>query len=544
MKPQNIPFNISLLELTPDKLRAIRPVTVLDIFEGGIGGVAGSQEFHNDGLFSTFIFGKVGDERRDARFSYVDIKVPVMHPIVFNTLVKMKRLYGDILAGTGYARWDPVVQDFVRATSLDGRTGYAFFIEHWKDIVFGETKSTGRDQGIRLLTKFKDKAMTDRIVVLPAGLRDMEIDENNRRTEDEINLLYRQIIKLANTIQAGTVKTSVETLNIPRYRLQVEFNNIYEYLSNLIEGKKKLFLGKFASRTTNNGTRNVITAMDMTQPYLGGPGSAGFNSTVVGLYQFMKATLPITIFKLRELLTPMFPDVNSPARLVDKDTLESEEIILHSRYYNQWATNEGLEKIITTFNEESVRSKPLEIDGRYLALIYKGPDNTFRILHDINELPETRSREHVSAITFAELLYIAVYEKSSSFPGMVTRYPITGIGSIYPSWSHLKVTVQSERRVRLDENWLPMDESHTAHEFPLRDSPYMNSLVPHPSRLGRLGADYDGDTSSFVVAYSEEAIAENKRYMGQRKAYVGSDGKFINGTGVYTVELVLNNMTS
>ena len=78
MKRAEIPFNIKILALTPDRLKAIRPVRALDIFEGS------SENFHPDGLFSVEIFGRVGDERRNRRFSYVDIKVPVFHPVVYN----------------------------------------------------------------------------------------------------------------------------------------------------------------------------------------------------------------------------------------------------------------------------------------------------------------------------------------------------------------------------------------------------------------------------------------------------------------------------
>ena len=510
---------------------------VLDIFEGG------TLDFHPDGLFSTLIFGRVGDERRDARFSYIDIKVSVMHPIFFALLTKMKRLYGDILSGTGYAKWDPEVKDFVKASSAGGgQTGYAFFISHWLDIDFQGTKSIRRDQGIQLIEKYKHQAMTDKIIVLPAGLRELEIDEYNRRTEDEINPLYRRILALSNTIHAQTVQVAVETVDIQRYQLQLAFNAVYDQLTSLIEGKKKLLLGKWASRRIFNGTRNVITAMEMATPYVGGKGAPGFNHTVIGLYQYLKASLPVSMFQIRQFLTPMFPDINSAARLVDKKTLQAVEIVLASKYYDQWMTNAGIEKIISMFSEETVRDKPLEIDGKYLALIYKGPDGTFRVMHSIDELPPTRSKEHVHPMTFAELLYLSVYEKAGTYPMTVTRYPITGIGSIYPSKTYLKVTLKSEKRVRLDENWQPMSEDHTAFEFPLAGN-YVNSLIPHPSRLGNLGADYDGDTASGNVLYSEEAIAECERFFQTRRAYVGTNGQFINRTGVYTVDLVLANMT-
>lgn len=482
-KPVEVPFNIDLLQLTKEKLSGLQQVTKLDIFEGG------TSDFSDEGLFSATIFGRVGDERRNVRFAYIDIKVPVFHPIIFNVLTKMKHLYGDILAGKVYAKFDEDLKDFVKASIIDGDTGYEFFVKNWTNIDFGSTSSINREQAVLLIKKYGDRALTDKVVVLPAGLRDIEIDNYNRISEDEINKPYRQLISISNTINATTVTNQIEALDTPRYQMQIIFNTIYEMISSLIEGKKKLLLGKWASRRVFNGTRNVITAMDTSVPYLGAKGNPGSNSTIVGLYQFMKATLPVTIFQIRRLLETVFQDVNMPARLVNKKTLKSEEVLLHSKYYNQWATNEGIEKIITSFKEESIRNVPLEINGRYLALLYRGPDNTFRILHDIDEMIPTRSRKDVKPITLAELFYIAVYQKANTFPALVTRYPITGIGSIYLSNTHLRVTLASEKRMQLNKQWEPIGEEAMAYEFPVQGSAFVNSLIPHPKALARMGAD-------------------------------------------------------
>jgi hypothetical protein len=44
--------------------------------------------------------------------------------------------------------------------------------------------------------------------------------------------------------------------------MQQKFNEIYDTIERMIEGKKKLLMGKWASRNIMNGTSNVITAMD------------------------------------------------------------------------------------------------------------------------------------------------------------------------------------------------------------------------------------------------------------------------------------------
>ena len=540
MKRLDVPFNIVILALPPERLKGFKPVTVLDIFDGS------STDFHEDGLFSVSIFGRIGDERRNRRFSYINVKVPIFHPIIFNTLVKMKRLYGDILSGTGYAKWDSSINDFVKTTPVDEArgTGFEFFLKHWKDIEFkNEGGSSTRMQAIALMKKYKDIALTTNVIIMPAGLRDLEIDEHNRKSEDEINTMYRRLISLSNAITEATVRNDIELLNTPRYQMQLAFNGIFEYVMSLIEGKKKLLLGKWAARNIFNGTRNVITAGDTAVEYLGAKGNPDINTTIIGLYQYLKASLPVTRYLLLKMVESIFTDANVPTLLINKDTLKSEEVLLHDRFFNQWTTNEGIEKILNLFQEESIRNRPMEVDGRYLFLIYKGPDMTFRLLRSIDEVPPTRSKADVTPCTFAELLYLAVYQNANKYPILVTRYPVENAYSIYPSRVHLRVTLEYEKRKLLGQQWDPMSPETDALEFPVRGSAFVNSLIPHPFKLAGLGADHDGDTCSGNIVYSQEAVAEVEDFFQQRRAYVGTTGQISSRTGISTVNLVLANMT-
>lgn len=539
MKPSDIPFNITILDLTPRKLQGLRPVRSLDIFDGA------GNDFHEDGLFSVSTFGKVGDERRSLRFSYIDIKVPVFHPVIYRALITLKRLYGGIIAGNEYALWNDEINDFERSDVMQGKTGFAYFVQHWEKIKFEETSSVMREQNILMIAKYLKTSLTTKVVVMPAGLRDIEIGADGRVRKDEINDFYHRLLSIANTISESSVWSNPEMINTARYSLQSTFNELFATIEAMIEGKKKLLMGKWASRRIMNGTRNVITAMDTSTAYLGSPGSVGFNNTVIGLYQGLKTIMPVARFHIRNgFLSKVFSSVEQPARLVDKKTLKMVEVKLKTEYFDRFMTDEGVEKVLTSFAEEELRHKPMEIDGYYLGLIYKGPDNTFRFLQDIDEVPETRSKADVYPVTFCELLYLSCYTVLGKFPLFVTRYPVTGVGSIYPSKMHIKTTIKSQQRRELSESWDPMDDQHVAYEFPITGGAFVNSLVPHSAKLARLGADFDGDTASGNVTYSDEAIQEVDDYLKQRKAYIGTDGKFTSSVSVSTVQLVLHNLTS
>ncbi len=534
----DIPFNLTLLEFTPAKLQHLKPVTVLDSFDGT------GTNFHESGLFSTSTFGRVGDDIRYRKFSYIDIKVSILHPVIFRALGDLKQLYQGILAGTDYAVFNEQEQDFVRADTITGKTGYQFFISNWKKIRFMETKSVQRDHNIQLILKYSAASMTSKIAVIPAGFRDMEIGNDGRPQEDEINTFYRKLLAIANTVSNASIQQNPEVINNTRYNLQRTFNQIYTTLEDMIQGRRKLIQNRWTARRLFNGTRNVITATNAAVPFLGAPGAFKFNDTVVGLYQTLKMVLPVSKYLVRAgFISKVFIAVDQPAKLVNKKTLKSEPVTLKTREMDRWMTDEGMEKIITSFAHEDVRHRYLELSDHYLGLIYKGPDGTFKIFQDIDELPEGRDKKDVTPLTFCELLYCSTFSELNKYPTFVTRYPVTGMGSIYPSQIFVKTTIKSETRRELDEQWQPMAETHTAHQFPIRGSGFINSLSPHPSKLQKLSADHDGDTCSSDATYSVESMEEVRDFLNSVKAYVDTSGRIMNSTNVDTVMLALYNLT-
>lgn len=54
---------------------------------------------------------------------------------------------------------------------------------------------------------------------------------------------------------------------------------------------------------------------------------------------------------------------------------------------------------------------------------------------------------------------------------------------------------------------------------------------------------FDGDMMNCNISYSDEAKAEVANYFKQRRAYVGTDGRFTSSTDVATTALVLFNLT-
>jgi len=536
MSANMLPFNIQLLIPTDDMVRGIPPVTTTDTFE------ASSRNFMANGLFSTEIFGKIGDERRNRTFSYIRLNVGLLHPVLFKALKELKQLYADVLSGKGYAVWDPSVKNFIKSTPMEGRTGYTFFMEHYRELVFENRHSTKRQFNIRLVEKYRTEPLIDKLVILPAGLRDYEYDEDGKPSEGEINKPYKRMIALAAMINPAALKNNPESIDPIRYQMQETFIEIYDYFRKLMEGKGKMILGKWASRKIFNSTRNVITALVQKVDSLDSPRLMGPNQTLIGLYQYLKSALPLVFFDLKNgFLSHVFPGPNSPAVLVDKKTWKSRMIDVDTYVYDEWMTNEGLQKVINRFGEEELRHMVLEVKEGYFGLIYKGPDGTFKLFQDIDDLPEDRQRDDVSPVTFCELLYIAVFQRAPTLPGIVTRYPVARVGSTYPSFPHVKATVKTEVRVQLDDHWQKTEI--VAPEFPIRGEGGVNSMSPALAHLARLEGDFDGDTCSWTVAFTSDAQREIQRVLNSRAFYIAPDGSFSYKHEVDTINYVLSSIT-
>lgn len=185
------------------------------------------------------------------------------------------------------------------------------------------------------------------------------------------------------------------------------------------------------------------------------------------------------------------------------------------------------------------------IEGSYLALIYKGLDGTFKIFYDIEELPANLDRKLVKPITLVEMLYLCGYNRWNKYFVQICRYPITGVGSIYPSRVYTKTTIVGEQRVELDENWQPYtDDDHIALEFPQEGSTsFMDTQSPHSTKLQQLTADFDGDTGSATFVMSNEALAENERQLSSAQTWLTSDGKLMASFDYDTIAYVLTNLT-
>lgn len=535
------PFNLDPLFIHPNELRGFAQVKVPDIFEGS------TQNFHAEGLFSTTIFGNVGTEQRDNTFGYIDIKLPVLHPFMLKIVTQLRGFYKDLIASKVYAKWDAKEKDFVASNQLDGDTGFYFFLSHWKEIEFKRTSSKLRDEKIAYYEKFKEISEIDKIMVYPAGLRDVSVDEIGRVKKDEVNDHYLSLINISNAISRDVSRGNTDIMDTTRLSLQNALVRVYEYFYGMVEGKGGSIQKQLASRNIYYGSRNVITPFAAEVINADSPHAPDSTNTVIGLFQLMNANLPfVQNWVITNWSNNVFSPVDGTARLIDPESLKPETVRVPPDTMDRWTTTTGVETLVSNFQYAKLRNKPVMIEGRYLALIYQSEHN-FKIMYSIDELPDgdQYSPKDVHPMTYIEMFYLAGYREWNKIPLYITRYPVEGNGSIYPSYAYLRTTLKDFQLYELDDTWNVKGEEYVAISYPdIKSTNYMDAMSVHPSRLQSIGGDHDGDMCSANAVFTDEAVEEVKSKLADPVYYLNPRGGFMYSAMTEIVDRVIKNITA
>ena len=535
------PFNISLLRVKDTDLPRLGLIKEMQIFGQG-------SSFHPDGLFSTTIFGAVGSEYRTKMFGYIDLKYPIIHPLVYKTIISLKAFYKGIIDGSIYAVWDPKLRQFEKSTDPSAQTGFTFFTKHLPQLRFEESKSSKRMMSIQFFNKAvgENNHELRYLLVMPAGLRDYTITPSGKPEEDEINTFYRRILAQSQLLDPEIARRTPEAYDNVFSNLQKSVLELYEYLQSLLDGKHKLILGKWLSRKTFNSTRNVLTASVDDTLHIDDRSRLRSNDVGVGLYQFLRAAAPKTLYHIKTRFIPqVFSENNSFATLTNLKTLQKEEVLnTHvQRDYDRWMTTDGLETVIANFKRQDLRHAPVPMNrGKHCIGLLYNDGKMVRYLQDIRDLPDHLNPEHVRPITLAEFLYLSVGELSDKLPGFVTRYPIQGYGGIYPAWMKLYTTTKYTQVEELDDNWQPSGRHFTC--FPVLGEGFVDGLSVHQSHLGKLGGDHDGDTVSLQAILTDEGIEEVTKLLKSKNYYLDNERKMAFSNSADILNATLAFMTA
>lgn len=530
------PANIGILSPKPQQLLTIRQVKSLNVFEGA------TEAFDPNGLFSVETFGRVGEKTRLVTFGYIDAKLEILHPHVYRKVCDLKELYGEIMAGNKYANWDPKTKNFIEASAGEGKTGYAFFMQYWDDLVFPRTKSVSRDEVIAMINRNRQAAKIRYVLVLPAGLRDLEIVDG-RPSEDEINDYYRRLLSVSQTINTTVDSNDAINDNV-RFQLQVSFNNIFNLLFERMDGKNSFIQSRFMARAVWHATANVITAMDVGEGDLYSPNCPDPTRFRVGLFQFIHGVLPRFYYDLRENFLRDRIWGLEEALLIHPKTLKTVPVPLDGKTQDRYSSEDGLFKLALKFEDIKFRNLPAMIKGHYLKLISFINDDAFVIANGIDELPEDY-REQARPMTWGEVVYYAVIDIALTAPNEATRYPVAGEGSAVASLTDVGTTIPDQ--VVREVNFGQEGEITYGRTFPrwpvFGNDVWLESSQPHPCRHKGYTADHDGDRMPTTFSVAKETKEEISDYYNTWESVYGANGEVVPDISMDVTEWVLAGAT-
>lgn len=501
----NEPFNIAPLHVDNFiKNNGLLEVTSHLIWEPS------STNLHPDGLFSEGIFGQIGSPERFSRIGFISLNTKILAPVIFKNVIDLKPVYSDIMAGKTYAKFNAKLKELIpcEKTVVGADTGFTFFIEHFDKLEFPVTSSHTRTMKIKVVEKAKSMgcAIIERMLVLPAGLRDIK-QEGDKFEIEEINKIYGSLLSLSMEVNNSVTSPSLAKIyDGIKYNIQLKVYELYDTHKTFLEGKSGFGQRRYSRRGLAYGTRNVVTGATMKGASPDDPTYLKQDETLIGLFQCTKMYQPLVINQLRSIFYgQIFSQGVLRVPAIDPKTKKIIYIEVSDAEINRTLGSDSLEDLINSFQNVHMRIKPVSIrdvnNGYYwLFLVYDEPsetgDDKIYILRNVDDFIEfmeskghTVKQEHIRSLTYLEMFYLATFRATQDKYCTITRYPAIEMGSIYPTKVKIGTTLPS-RKVQFASQYKD-DYFIELPCYPILGNPYLDSTVFHPSQRQGMGADYD-----------------------------------------------------
>lgn len=489
-----------------------------------------SNQLDPEGLFSQVIFGEIGSPERMLNFGYIDLKTKIFHPRIYKSIVILKGLYGEIMAGAAFAYFDEKEKDFIKTTRDDenGGTGYSFFMNRVDDIIYKETKSVERNDRIKLVTSFKERNFLSKYLVVMAGMRDIEIGDID--SYDEINKLYMTLISLAQALPDNNSDNAI--YDTTRYALQRKANAIYDYLyTDFMKGKKGWLEDKFSKRGLTLGARNVISAAKIIGSSPRDPRMLKTNECMYGIYHTIKTLQPMAVYWFKRLFfNQVVGDRVSQIPVIDPKTKKLVYIEIESKVKDKMISSDGITNIIKRFEDTDFRREIVSVESvekkKYNLFNVYDDGKQIVIFRDIEAFKRHRPQaniDYVRGLTYAEMFYIVAFRIAKDSYGICTRYPVANEDSIQTP----KIRVGSTLPDRAVKMTAIFDESlgEDLPHYPIIGNSFLDSMIVHPTSLPAFSGDFDGDMLSGSAVLSNEANAQIKAFSKSLQGIISSDRK-------------------
>ena len=491
-----------------------------------------------DGLLSNEIFGISRDDRSSI-FAYVDLGDEFMHPLLYKTWLRLDSNVKNVLCETNTYSFNSSTGKFVEDPK--GKTGLKFLKETLMTKHLKKTDSRKRNKKIEFIEKYKDKLFISKLIIIPAGFRDVDTEQGGKVGVGEINKIYNTVLRDANAL-----KESQEyglTLNGSlRYRIQDSIMKIYNWFifgRDPITGaeaqasglSRKLGLIRRAGmkKSFDWGARLVICTQDLRKEKLEDL-DIGVDEIGVPMAALCANLFPFMLYHIRRWFEDNLSDVEY-VMCVDPKTKKQTQVQIDD--WQMVYSDERVKEELSRFMH-GMANRFIAIEAPLVSRKISNAYLTFKGIH----VPDEEAAQKIidgttpaesyplmtRPLTWCDLIYMAAMECARDKMCLVTRFPMDSYWNQFPAKIKVISTIKTVPLI-INNHYYPNYPMINLSDINKNSSNmFIDVALPNNVRLDSIGGDFDGDTISVKIPYSIEANAELERVINSKVHYISLGG--------------------
>lgn len=493
-----------------------------------------------DGLLSNEIFGITKDDRTTI-FAYIDLAGEYfLHPLAYKIWSRL-----DSNVKLCVYEMDTFVYDPEKGklkSDPKGETGLKFLMKLIKTVDFKKTGSSKREVKINFLEKYREKLFMKDVVVIPAGMRDVNTEADGKVGVGEINKLYNAIVRDAKALQESD-DYGLSLNGTLRGRIQDNIVKVYNWFifgrdpltgadaqASGLSRKLGLIRRAGMKKSFDWGSRLVICTQNLRKEKLSDL-DVDLDSIGLPLAAVCANLFPYMLYWIRNWFSNRLSDVQT-LTVYNTKTKKLEQTKIDS-----WQTvysDERIKKEIGRFmHGMSNRFVPIEAPimnptkGTNYYLQFKGynvpnEDIAKKLIND--QMSKESFHLNSRPLTWCDLIYMAAMEVTKDKMTLITRFPMDSYYNQFPAKIKVISTIETEPILVWNTFYKKYPKITLADINQNSSNHFVDVALPNNVRLGSIGGDFDGDTVSSKVPYSIEANDELHKAINAKIHYIGFGG--------------------
>ena len=497
-----------------------------------------------DGLLSNEIFGVTRDDRSTI-FAYIHLAgESFLHPLAYKIWCKLDKNIKPCVyemenfsldEETGKLKEDPE----------NGKCGLKFLKSIINKIDFAKSAKMSPKRAVKVdfIEKYRDKLFMDDLIVIPAGYRDVNTESGGRLGVGEINKMYNAIIRDAKALEEsedfgltmnGTLRGRIQDGIVKIYNWFIFGRDPLTGQDSQASGlSRKLGLIRRAGmkKSFDWGSRLVICTQNLRKENLSDI-EIDIDEIGVPIAALCANLFPFMLFWIRQWFDNQLSDVEfigaydqrtgkagrtkiDDWRMVYSDDRIKKEL---DRFMHGMSNRFVGVEVPSTSSSRSKYKTFLQFKG------YQVPDEEAARRIKENQLEMKSYPLNNRPLTWCDLIYMAAMEVTKNKMCLVTRFPMDTYWNQFPAKIKVISTIETEPMI-VDGTFYPHYPKIGLQDINSNSSnKFIDVALPNNVRLDSIGGDFDGDTISVKIPYSDEANEELYNAIHKKSHYISLGG--------------------